>query len=496
MDLAHDLEFLTKYACVDSAVLHTALRLKLFDALGQDTMRVDQLARRLGTSLRGTRVVTEMLVGSGVLTADEGGSLALSPALAGPLHDRSFTGRLSQASRWWQPARKLPAAVRTGAPVRHDGCNWDLLEHYTRLFSVKDVPSDVPDEAEKLFDRVARQFLRTQALICASEMDLFHLFSESTYSLSQVAETCQAHPAGLNMLLTLLVQLGILEADGENYRYCAEAQRVLNRRNVLFYGQGCHLTGLYWEALGQLDETILHNRHILDLQDPEQSNSFYLALARYNTLIFPSYLQLTSTVAMTLARGRSLAHAAVLDVGAGSGVWGVGVARTEPTAIVTFLDQPQVLPQAQRNIERLNLTAQARFWTGDLLHVDYGENAFDAIILGQVCHTQHPQDLPPLFARLARALRPDGVLLIADSVLNERRDGPLNSLYFAVKEFISSQGDLLSLNEYADLLAGAGLMALHCYDASSINIILATRNPVAFPTSLLSRAPASRPHQG
>jgi len=487
MDLAYKLEFLTKYACVDSAILHTALRLHLFEHIpieGESAISLTSLTKHIGGSLRGVRVLTEALVGSNVLAMNEERALALNPRIASALRSPALIERLLLASRWWNPAQQFTTAVRLGTPIQLDQHEWDLLGYYTELFLTETATLSSDDEAEQLFDRAARHFLRTQVLICATEMNLFQHFSEQAFSLAQLAERCSASQRGLKVLLPLLVQFGILQAEEDFYRFSSEAQQLLNRRRIARYTQGWRIAGLFWNALGRLDEVILHERRVLDLQDREQSNQFYLALARYNTIVFPSYLRLASSIATAILQGRPLANAVILDVGAGSGVWGAGFARTEPTTEVVFLDQPQVLPQARRNIEQLGLTKQARFWVGDLLAVDYGHEAFDVIILGQTCHTQNPDNLPGLFDKLAQALRPDGVLVVADFVLNGRRDGPLDYLYFAVKEFISTQGDLLSLEEYTELVTNAGLKMLRSYSQPGIDVMLASRKDILLPEDI------------
>ena len=90
-----------------------------------------------------------------------------------------------------------------------------------------------------------------------------------------------------------------------------------------------------------------------------------------------------------------------------------------------------------------------------------------------------------------RALRPGGWLVLADSILNDQRDGPLEYLYFAVREFISTQGDILSLSEYTRLLAEAGLTSSRCYRLNGIDVILACREAVALPDALVAQGAGS-----
>jgi ubiquinone/menaquinone biosynthesis C-methylase UbiE len=200
--------------------------------------------------------------------------------------------------------------------------------------------------------------------------------------------------------------------------------------------------------------------------------------------VFASHFQLSRRAAATIAQVRPLAGASVLDIGTGSGVWGSAFARTEPTAHVTYFDQEVVLTQAKRNVEQLKVGAQARFWPGNLFTQDFGEAAFDFIILPQVLNVLRPESLPDMFRRVARALKPDGILVIAEYVLNERRDGPLDHLYFGFRRFLTNEGDLLSHSEYGQLLSEVGLTSSVCLPLPTQELILAARPGVKLPTQL------------
>ncbi|MFP2933786.1 class I SAM-dependent methyltransferase [Pyxidicoccus sp. 3LG] len=263
-----------------------------------------------------------------------------------------------------------------------------------------------------------------------------------------------------------------------------EAHKLLEGKALAYLVRSLSVSAQYWEALGRLDETVRHERFVLDLKDPEVSRRFYADNSNQITAVFASHFQLSRRAATTLARARPLEGAAVLDIGTGSGVWGAAFARATPTTQVTYFDQAVVLEQVRRNTESLKVADRACFWPGDLFTQDFGAAAFDVIILPQVLNVLRPESLPGLFARVARALKPDGVLLIAEYVLNERRDGPLDHLYFGLRRFMTNEGDLLSASEYAKLLADVGLTSTVCIPLPTQEMLLAARPGVSLPTEL------------
>ena len=487
--MLHALSFWAKFSCVDSAILHTALRLGLFEHLlngGGAGLTIAQLSERLPASVRGTRVIVEPLVGSRLLARDDEGQLTVAPDYVAPLRDLAFRAQLDEAIDWWGVSRCLTTAVQSNAPVAYAGREWDLLGRYAGLFAEGHAPLHGGTAAEELFDRVARHYLRTQALSCAADLSLLERVQEAGTPLAQLAEASGVPAEGLAVLLNTLARMGIFEVDADGYRYHPDARKVLNARSVASYSQGVGLITDYWDALGRLEEAVVHDRRTINFNNAPQGEQYYLKLARYNTAIFPAYFGLIREIPKTLQQVRSLAQADVLDVGAGSGVWGTAFAHAEPTTRVTFFDQPQVLAQTRRNVERLKLSDRAHFWPGNLLDADFGIACFDVILLGQICHTQDPSDLPHLFRRLARALRPGGWLLLADSILNDRRDAPLDYLYFGIKMFVATSGEVLSLSEYSGLLADAGLVTCHCHKipGTGIDVMMASHEPHVLPDTL------------
>lgn len=480
MEMIHILSFWAKFSCVDSAVLHTALRLGVFEHLlnaGSPGLTISQLAERIPASPRGTRVLVEPLVASRLLRHDDEGYLTIVPDYVAPLRDPDLRTLLEGSIGWWGPSTHLLAAVRNNAPISHGGQTWDLLGRYAELFPNTPAPIQGNAAAEALFDRSARNFMRTQALSCAADLKLLERVNEVAQPAAHLAEASGVPVEGLVVLLNTLTQMGIFESDAAGYRYHPAARKVLNERSVASYSQGVGLITDYWDGLGRLDEAVVHDRRTINFNNTPEGERYYLKLARYNTAIFPAYFGLIRNVPKILQQGSLLANMHVLDVGAGSGVWGTAFAHAEPTVQATFFDQPQVLAQTRHNVERMKLSDRAHFCPGNLLDADYGEAGYDIILLGQICHTQDPADLPDLFRRLVRALRPDGWLILADSVLNDRRDEPLDYLYFGIKMFVAASGEVLSLQEYTSLLTQASLTVCHSYKlpGTGIDVIMASR---------------------
>ncbi|GHG70374.1 class I SAM-dependent methyltransferase [Comamonas sp. JC664] len=495
--LAQSLHFWARNASNESALLQASLRLGLFDALpveGVDTPKpLHVLTEALSVSTRGLRALLEMLTSMGFVHMDDARRFALSWKTASFLRRPGFHQSLWAEVPWWEPHGLLDDAVKHGGPVTHAGKDWDVLGHLRTLFVDAPMGTGSP-EAEDFFDRFARSAPRHQVLVTAGRLGVLEQLASAPRTEEALGELTQTHPQGLRVLLDVLARMDLVrEVDGGVWTLSPPARQLLDGKALAYLVRSLSVSARYWEALGRLEETVRHERFILDLKNPEVSQRFYADNSNQLTAVFASHFQLSRRAATTLAQTRPLEGAQVLDIGTGSGVWGSAFARATPTTHVTYFDQAVVLEQVQRNIQAVKVSDRARLWPGDLFTHDFGEADFDVIILPQVLNVLLPDMLPGLFARVAKALRPGGVLLIAEYVLNERRDGPLDHLYFGLRRFMTNEGDLLSASEYAQLLSAVGLTQSVCIPLPTQELIFAARPGVTLPTELASAEPATRP---
>ncbi|QQR45995.1 class I SAM-dependent methyltransferase [Myxococcus xanthus] len=490
VSLAQSLHFWARNASNESALFQTALRVGLFDALtvegSGEPLPVETLAERLGCSARGLRSLLELLVCLDFVRMDDARRFSLAPHTATLLGDAAFRQQLQAELPWWGPMGLLADAVKSGEPVDFEGQRWDVLSHLRERL-VAPTPFATPAH-EDFFDRFTRSGLRTQVLLAAGQSGLLAALAEDVRTEQALGESTSTRAPGV--LLEALAVLGITRRQEDGWALTPEAKTLLEGKALAYLVRSLSVSARYWEALGRLDETVRHERYVLDLKDPEVSGRFYADNSQQITAVFATHFQLSRRAAATLAGVRPLEGAAVLDIGTGSGAWGAAFARASSSTHVTYFDQAIVLEQVRRNVAKLEVADRARFWPGNLFTQDFGAADFDVIILPQVLNVLSPKDVPDIFARVARALRPDGILVIAEYVLNERRDGPLDHLYFGFRRFMTNEGDLLSASEYAKLLADVGLTTSVCIPLPTQELVFAARDGVALPTAL---APPPRP---
>ncbi|WP_434345897.1 class I SAM-dependent methyltransferase [Myxococcus virescens] len=478
------LNFHARDASNEAAALQAAFALGLFGHLPEtgsgEPVSLEVLAKRVGGTWRGTRSVVEPLVALGFVHLEEGRGYSLPASTAAFLRDEAFIAGLREARRWWHPLALLPQAVRAGGPVAWGGASWDVLGWYRALF-LSPAPSTPSAEARDFHDRFARNPARTLALVTAAELDVLVKLVRGPVTLDALAWDVGASAEALEVLLGALAAMGIVQARETGWGFTEAAGRALDAQSLPYFQRALPATMAYWEALGHLDEAVREQRFRLDLRDPETARRIYQENASRISSIFASHLRLSRQAATLVRSMRPLAQARVLDVGTGSGVWGAAFGLVDPTTHVTYLDSPHVLDAVRPHLAKLKLEARSELWAGDCLSVDYGESRYDVILLPQIIPALPPSELPSFFARLARALRPGGLLLISGYLLTDRRDGPLDALYFALRRYVTNEGDVLSLPEFRALLGPVGLTDARGFDMPIQQVVIAHRGDVAWP---------------
>lgn len=157
----------------------------------------------------------------------------------------------------------------------------------------------------------------------------------------------------------------------------------------------------------------------------------------------------------------------LVDVGGGSGLYGIAYAARHPDLEVVVYDRPEVLPIAIENAQRYGVAGQIETIEGDMF-ADPIPSA-DAILLSNVLHDWDVPECHEIVRRCVAALEPGGVLLIHDVFLNDAWDGPLPIALYSAALFTLTEGRAYAVREYREWLEQAGLTvagpvetAIHC----------------------------------
>ena len=157
--------------------------------------------------------------------------------------------------------------------------------------------------------------------------------------------------------------------------------------------------------------------------------------------------------------------------------WSLPFAQALPNARVTVLDFPEVIPVAREFAGKFGVAARFDYLEGNIRQIDFGQKQYDLVILGNIIHSEGEKWGKILVRKSHRALKPGGMLVIAEMVPNDTRTGPVFPLLFGLNMILhTNEGDVFTLAEYRQWLKRAGFSNIKTVEAQGPSpVILATR---------------------
>jgi ubiquinone/menaquinone biosynthesis C-methylase UbiE len=304
---------------------------------------------------------------------------------------------------------------------------------------------------------------------------VFDVLDSGPKSLHEISQATGASERGLAAILNLLVGLDFLGKNGQG-TYCLtpESATFLVSTKPEFQGGLIRHTSehLLPKWLG-LNEVVATGQPVAAVNQQTTGSEFF---QKFVTDIFPMSYHVAQELAAHLDLDGSGGPVSVLDLAAGSGVWGIALAQSSRRVRVTAVDWPGVIPVTLKTVARFGLADRFTFVEGDLQQAEFG-SGHDVATLGHILHSEGIERSKSLLARTFQALAPGGTIAIAEFLVNSNRTGPLNGLVFAVNMLVNTDcGDTFSFSEIAGWLREAGFADPRTLDTHGPSpLILATK---------------------
>ena len=292
----------------------------------------------------------------------------------------------------------------------------------------------------------------TQILATATELDVFTHIARGKTSAVQIARAAGAKRRGMERLLDALVALGYLKKRSGDYGLEPVSKEYLVRGNATYLGAMIDMTlRESWDGLTDVVRTG-RPQQAVDLEAGARDFSPHLVRA-----IFPMSLDTAQAALDRLPQKTIAGIGTILDVAAGSAAWSIPFAQQIAAARVTAIDYGEVLKVTEKYTESFGVRSQYAFVDGDLREIDFGRDKYDMVLLGHIIHSEGAKWGKRLIKKAYRALRPGGMLLIAEWIPNDTRTGPALPLVFGLTMLLNTEeGDVFTMKEYRKWLKDAG----------------------------------------
>jgi methylase of polypeptide subunit release factors len=294
----------------------------------------------------------------------------------------------------------------------------------------------------------------TLIIEAAVRTGVFDRLDEGPRSLPELAAKTGASARGLTAILNALVGLKLLARVDDRYALTAESAAFLvsskpGYRGLFFQ----HHTGQLLPQWMHLAEVVRTGKPVARTNHEDEGAGHY---AQFVESLFPVSFAAAHALGEHLGLAKASAPVSVLDIGAGSGVWGIALARQSAQVTVRAVDWPRVLEVTKSVAARHGVAERLTVVPGDFHEADFGQR-HQIAVLGHILHSEGRDCCRRLLRKTLAALAPGGTLAIQEFVPNDDRTAPPLALLFAVNMLVNTEaGDTYTYAELSAWLLEAG----------------------------------------
>jgi ubiquinone/menaquinone biosynthesis C-methylase UbiE len=315
----------------------------------------------------------------------------------------------------------------------------------------------------------------TLIIQAAVQHRVFDLLDESPKSIKELAKKSGASERGLTAIANALVGLNFLSRKGERYQLTPESAAFLVSTKPGFLGAIYrHMSSQILPRWMELDRVVRTGKPAIAVNSPKSGAAFF---AHFVEALFPMGYHAAQLLGEHLKISQTKKPLSVLDIAAGSGVWGIALAQQSPLLRISAVEWPDVLKVTKKVAKRHGVGNRLTGIAGDVLKADFGSK-HQIATLGHILHSEGRERSQRLIRKVFKALAPGGTIVIAEFVPNNTRTGPPAPLLFAVNMLVNTtDGDTYTFAEMSQWLRDAGFKNPRALDVQSHSPLILARKP-------------------
>jgi SAM-dependent methyltransferase len=303
---------------------------------------------------------------------------------------------------------------------------------------------------------------------------LFDALDEGPLAAGELAARTGASERGVRALANALVGLELLSKEDGAYSLTPESAAFLVSTKPGWHGGFFqHVSVKVLPDWMKISDAVASGRPVKQANRESEGSKFFIEFVES---LFPMSYSAALLAAQSLGFKQATGPVSVLDVAAGSGVWGVAFAHSSPFVHVRAVDWENVLPVTRKVATAHGVVERFTFVAGDISTADFG-TGHRAATLGHILHSEGEERSRRLLARVYDSLAPGGTIVVAEFVPDDDRAGPPMPLIFAVNMLLhTDEGDAFTFAEIAGWLRDAGFTDVRRLEAPAPSpLILATK---------------------
>lgn len=278
------------------------------------------------------------------------------------------------------------------------------------------------------------------------------------FSAKDFAEKHQYNLVPAEVLLNSLVSLGVLEKKDGSYALAPVME--------LLSGNYKNLSSEYWAHLPTLLKTGTPFKRMDVVADTEKE--YQVQVKSLEWMMTPCAELMVEMLAQTRPDIKTKKDLQVLDVGAGSGVWGFNFLYQNTEAKATLADWPAVLVVAKATAERKKIAERVTTIEGNFHESVWPEDKFHYVTLGNVTHILSAEANKTLFKKIYQSMKPGAELIILDAYGEVPEGEMARALYQMGLTIRTIQGRVFRPDELKPWLTEAGFKS---FEFHSLNVV-------------------------
>lgn len=301
---------------------------------------------------------------------------------------------------------------------------------------------------------IQRAFIISRLIVAAERLQVFRVLHGKRMKAAAIGRALKIHTSYRDTFLNSLVSLGLLHKAGDSYWNARFAEKYfIDERSIYWTHQYSKECVQAYETLTVLEKALISGRSCASIQGLKKP-SYTEAMKRdrrraedFTQMLFHFHRDDAEALAKYLDLSK---HRAVLDVGGGSGVMSIALARKNPRLHACVLDLATVCKIAAGNIRRAGLSRRIRTLPGDIRHrLPAG---YDVILFCDIGAVS-----PQLLRSAYNSLPPGGLIVAVDRYLSDDGTKPLDRL---VAQFVGSSFPLTTRSDMVAAVRSCGFQAV------------------------------------
>ena len=311
-------------------------------------------------------------------------------------------------------------------------------------------------------------YWKSHILFTAVEFDIFTLIGKGKLTARDISQSIHTDERATEMLLNALVSIELLTKHENYYSNSHISNFHLVKGAPRYMGDSMHHFHNIMENWTMLRETIetgkaVSLRDLPEEVDPHDTRDFITAMHN-----------IASVKADALCNKINLKKSKMLlDLAGGPGTYAMALARANPNICAVVFDLEHVVKLTREFIISANMEDRVATQAGNCLEDNFGEDAYDAILVSNLLHSYNPSNNTMILKKCLDALKDGGQVIIHEFVLDETKTSPQFAALFSLNMLIGTQeGASYAESEYKTWLENTGFKHISRVDLESNSTLI------------------------